>query len=84
MLEVHVVHVDHQDLALGVRGNPGLVALVEPVEVIEPDALLVLTAALLDLFHKVAHATAEVDEQVRRRHELLHQLEKAEEVLVVA
>ena len=83
VLKVNVVHVDHQDLSLGVSRNPRLVALVESIEVVQTNGLLVFTATLLDFLDQVTYAAAEVDEQVRRGHEILHELKQLEEVFVV-
>ena len=55
VLELDVVHIDNQELAV-IAGNPVLIALVEACQLVDTDAALIFPAPLLDLSHQIRNA----------------------------
>ena len=82
-LELQRIAIDNEQLP-GIVLNPCLVALVQTREVVDADALLVLSATLGDLGNEVRDGTAYVDEQVGQTDERHHQVEEVAVVLEVA
>ena len=83
-VEAVILHVDDQQLALVVGLDPGLITLIEALEVIDADGVLIVTSALGDLLHQLVHRSLQVDEQIGRRDGVVHVLEQPEVVLEVA
>ena len=81
--EVDLIDVDDQDVALGVAGDPVLVAAVELLEVVQAHAALIVAAAVFDVGHQGADTGAEVDKQVRRLNAAGHGMEELGVAFVV-
>ena len=75
MLEIKIVSLDYEDLALVVR-NPLLVSVVKIAEVFDADALFVIPSTFLDLGNQGRDRRLEIDEQIRLMDHGHHQVEK--------
>ena len=60
--KIVVIDIDDDKLAFVVSRNPGFVALIEALEVVEADAFFIIAATLLDVVHKRRYAGAEVNQ----------------------
>ena len=82
-LELEGVAIDDEEFAW-IALNPFLVTLVQASEVVDADALLVLTAAFGNLGNEVRDGAADVNQQVGQANEGHHQVEEVAVVLEVA
>ena len=83
VLKIHLVRIDNQQFAIAVAGNPLLVALVQPLEIVETHAAFVVPAPRLDVSHERGNARPQVNQQVRRLNLRGHGLKKAEIILKI-
>ena len=83
ILEVDIIRIDDQQVADVVGSDPLLVALVEPLEVIQAHATLVIAASGLDVVDERGNAGPQVDQQVRRLDLGGHGLEKRGVILEI-
>ena len=65
LFEIQVINIDNQHFPKGIMGGPCLVTLVQLTKVIEPDAVFIVSAALLDVVNQGRHCCPELDHQGR-------------------
>lgn len=82
--EAVVIDVNDEQFTFVVGRNPGFVALVEALEVVEADAFFVVAAALLDLRYQSWYTCAQVNEKIWRGDKGIHEIEQREIVFEVA
>ena len=83
VLKIEFIRIDYQQIPF-IGCDPILIMTVQPLKVVQLDALLVITASFLDLGHQVRHTAAQVDQQVRRTYHGHHQIEELHVGIVIA
>src|SRR5690606_32984028 len=82
--EVEIVHVDDQQFPIAVIANPFFVMLIQVFEILETDGILVVAPAFFNLTNKFWNVRFQIDQQIRRTHEVYHRIKKIEITLVIA
>ena len=74
--EIVVVDINDDQLAFVISGNPGFVALIQALQVIEPDAFFVVAAAFLDVVYQGRYACAQLNKKIRGGNERLNKVKE--------
>jgi hypothetical protein len=76
------VAIDDDESALVIL-DPFLVTVVQPLEIVDADALLEISASLLDVLHEGRDTALDVNHQVWKLHQTDHQIEEIGIVLEI-
>ena len=73
--ELVAVSVNDEEMALVIL-DPVLILVVQAGEIVNPDGLLILAAALLNLLYKIRDGGLQINEKVRHLHQGHHKVEE--------
>ena len=81
--EIVIINIHDQHFAQVVSLHPGFIAFIKVFKVVEPDVVLIFSAALLNLFHNDGDGGTKVDEKVGGLDERTHQVKKGKIIFKV-